>query len=70
MHSLKTVSLPSALLALLLTGCASSPKVAPPTRPDVPAEVMTPAPQPGHFLTMLEAILSRSQQKPKQSQTD
>jgi hypothetical protein len=70
MHSLKTVSLPSALLALLLTGCASSPKVAPQMRPDVPSEVMTPAPPPGHFLATLEAILSRSQPKPKQSQTD
>lgn len=66
MNSRKTVSLLSAALALLLTGCASSPKVDPQQAPNVPQEVMIPAPPSGHFLAMLELILSRSPQKPKQ----
>ena len=62
MHSPKTACAAIALLLMLLAGCASSPP-APPHRADAPAELMTPAPPQGYFVTTLERILSRSPQK-------
>jgi len=53
----------SAMLLMLSAGCASSPPACP-SLPDAPAEMMTPAPSQGYFLTTLETILSRSPGQP------
>lgn len=54
----------SVLLPMLMAGCASAP-TAPPRQPDAPAEMMTPAPPPGYFVTRIEQILSRQPEKQK-----
>lgn len=69
MTSLPTACALSALLLMLLSGCASSPPPLPIQRPPAPAELMTPAPPPGCFVMQIERILSRSPGTPTPSAT-
>lgn len=69
MHSLKIACAATALLLMLLAGCASPRLPLPAQRLDAPAEMMTPAPPSGYFVTKTETILSRSPKRPTQSPT-
>lgn len=63
MHSRRIVLPVTAVLLMLLGGCATSPP-APPRQPDAPAEMLKIAPPSGYFVTWIETILSRSPKKP------
>ena len=67
MNSRTTAWLLIVPLMLLASGCACWRKAPEPTAPPpVPAEVLTPAPPQGYFVTLIEMILSRSPARPTQ----